>query len=255
MKLKTLTLEELGELKQYFHDCGTSYIGVKGKAPKAINPYADFCKVENNSNLLGNFLYKQYNEDSRFRSYFDYTKEIEEILISSYKDLKVRKTIIEAISKNLEQLNLQVAAIKIEKIASLGYDSDVSDISFLNYLKNKYGENKVYAEYKTDYKKKFLESERLDINYEGDAEFIKNLEKFTSGYGFAWKWLIENSGFNDIEFSTKKLSSKFSNETPGYVGRGSGDLVYKELVTINFKYTKLKFQKEHTEYINTNGFW
>jgi len=256
MKLKTLTLEELEELKQYFHDCGISYdySSTKGRAAKIINSYADFCKVENNSNLLGNFLYKKYNEDSRFRSYFDYTKEIEEILISSYQDLKVKKSIVEIISKNLEQLNLETEAWKLNKITELGYDSDVSDISFDMYLENYYGKSKYRKDYATDYKKKFLESERLDLAYESDAEFIKNLENFVRE-PLGWKWLIDNSGFNDIEFSTKKVSSKFSNETPGYVGRGSGDLISKKLITITFRYTKLKFQTESTEYINTNGFW
>lgn len=257
MKLKTLTLEELEELKQYFHDCGTShdYSSTKGRGLKIINPFADFCKVEKSPNLLANFLYKKYIEDERFRSYFDYPKEFETLLINSYSDLKVKKQILESISKNLEELNLQMEASKLNKISELGYDSDVSDISFITYLKNKYGENKVYAEYKTDYKKKFLESERFNQYNEDDVEKVKILDKFIQRYGFAWKWLIENSGFNDIEISTRKISSKFENEKSGYIGKFSGDLIHKELLTINFKYTKLKFQTESTEYINTNGFW
>ena len=84
-----------------------------------------------------------------------------------------------------------------------------------------------------------------------DDDEIEILEKVL-GYNQAlWRIARKNT---IISIGQEKLDSKFENETPGYIGKFSGDLrvTYKGFVEFD---NGNRYFKQYTTTIDTRGFW
>lgn len=129
----------------------------------------------------------------------------------------------------------------------MNIDEDCQD--FYNTVKRKLGIKYTWDDYIDKNKK--LKNKILTGGYlnENEINIISNFADY-SGYGWMYIW----KNINNITIGKIiENESKFENEKPGYIGRFSGDLLTSEKYTIFVN--GIKFQKNVTNRIDTNGFW
>lgn len=103
---------------------------------------------------------------------------------------------------------------------------------------------------KRDYRKSFWKDRYNDRATNEQKDILNHIFGYNQSL---WK-LISKQGFNWEDLKVETIQSKWENDTPGYVGRFSGDVIAQRKGTVKI-FQSGTFYNTWTEYYDTSGFW
>ena len=112
----------------------------------------------------------------------------------------------------------------------------------VNTVKSKYKRNYKSGFWRDDYNSRYIKDEEKEI-----------LNKVLGDNQTLWKLAKEGIDMDSIK--EESIESKFENDTPGYVGRFSGDVIALYRGQVRIGYPSKVYYCDYTKRFDSAGFW